>query len=142
MVQLWISLVNEKFSSRPCENKRILRIFRNRENLFYGDNELDIYITPKKDYADLSSVFTRVANKDGGWIRNLKVADGVVSSECNLSQIVSNFGSISESGLRKMFPRKEKGKVSQCIVYRKDGNFYAYGCETERFYYVFLFATS
>ena len=98
MVQLWISLVNEKFSSRPCENKRILRIFRNHENMFYGDNELDIYITPKKDYADLSSVFTRVTNKDGGWIRNLKAADGIVSSESSLSQIISNFGSISESG--------------------------------------------
>ena len=142
MVHCWVSLVNEKFSSRPCENKRILRIFRDGENLFYGDNELDIFITPKKDYSDLSSVFTHVINKCGGWSRNLKVTDGVISSECSLSQIVSKFGSISESGLRKLFPRKEKGKVTQCIVYRKDGNFYAYGCETERFYYVFLFATS
>lgn len=142
MVQLWISLVNEKFSTTPCENKRILRIFRNRENLFYGDNELDVFITPKKDYADLSSVVERAIMKSGGWVRNVKVANGVVSSECSLSQIVSKFGSISESGLRKMFPRKENGKVMQCIVYRKDGNFYAYGCETERFYYVFLFATS
>ena len=142
MVQLWISLVNEKFSNSPCENKRILRIFRDAENIFYGDNELDIFITAKKDYSDLSSVFARAINKCGGWARYLKVTDGIASSECNLSQIVSNFGSISESGLRKMFPRKEKGNVTQCIVYRKDGNFYAYACETERFYYVFLFATS
>ena len=142
MVHRWISLVNEKFSSKPCENKRILRIFRNCESMFYGDNELDIFITPKKDYVNLSSVVERAKGKCGGWVRNVKVTDGVVSTESSLSQIVSNFGSVSESGLRKMFPHKENGIVTQTIVYRKDGNFYAYGCETERFYYVFLFATS
>ncbi len=142
MVQLWVSLINEKFSSRQCENKRILRIFRDGETMFYGDNELDIFITPKKDYVNLSSIVERIKGKCGGWVRNLKVSDGVVSTESTLSRIVSNFGRVSESGLRKMFPRKESGVVTQCIVYRKDGNFYAYGCETERFYYVFLFATS
>lgn len=142
MVQLWISLVNEKFSNKPCQNKRILRIFRNGKNLFYGDNELDIFITPKKDYTGLSSIIDRVKGKCGGWVRNLNASAGVVSTESSLSQIVSQFGNISESGLRKMFPRKENGKVLECMTYKKDGNFYAYGCETERFYYVFLFATS
>ena len=142
MVQHWISLINEKFSSQPCENKRILRIFREGDTSFYGDNELDVFITSKKDYDNLSSVVERVKGRCGGWIRTLNTTSGLTSSEKTLLQIVSNFGWVSEYGLRKMFPREEKGEVTQCIVYRKDGNFYAFGCETERFYYVFLFATS
>ena len=142
MVHLWISLVNEKFSESVCENKRVLRIFRNNQSWFYGDNELDIYLTAKKDYPDLSHVVERVIAKRGGWIRNLKISNGVPSHESNLSQIISNFGFVSESGIKKMFPRRENGIVTNCVVYRKDGNFFAYSCETERFYYVFCFATS
>jgi hypothetical protein len=81
--------------------------------MFYGDNEFDIFITAKQDYSNLSSVVERVIEKSGGWVRNLKVTDGVESSESSLSRIVSNFGWVSESGLRKMFPRKENGKVTQ-----------------------------
>ncbi len=43
MVNLWISLRNDKISKK-CLNYKITSIFSNSKSLFYGDYDLDIYI--------------------------------------------------------------------------------------------------
>ena len=74
MVHTWISLRNDKINS-PCQNKRILRIFRNESVRFYGDYNLDIYLGTKHDYTNLEQVISKVINISGGWIKNITLND-------------------------------------------------------------------
>lgn len=142
MVHTWISLRNDKLNDASL-NTRGPWILLNREKAyFYGDYDLDIYLTAKKDYADLASVVQRIVATRGGWINGIKATDARPSGETSLGQIMSNFGWISDSALRRMLPRKEKGVLKNVVVYRKDGNFSFYACETEKFYIVLCFATS
>jgi hypothetical protein len=142
MVHTWISLRNDKPNDTSL-NTRGPWILRDREKAyFYGDYDLDIYLTAKKDYADLASVVRRVVSMRGGWICGINATDAHTSGETSLGQIMSNFGWISDSALRRLFPRKETGVIKNALVYKKDGNFYFYACETEKFYIVLCFATS
>ena len=65
MVHTWVSLINDKMD-QPCQNKRILRIFRNEDIRFYGDYNLDIYLSAKKDYANIEAAVSRVIASRGG----------------------------------------------------------------------------
>ena len=142
MVHTWISLRNDKMNDKSLNTRGPL-ITRDREKaFFYGDYDLDVFLTAKKDYGDLESVVRRVIDQRGGWIRQIKATDARPSGETSVAQIMSNFGWISDSALRRMFPRKENGVIKNALVYRKDGNFSFYACETEKFYIVFCFATS
>lgn len=142
MVHTWISLRNDKINTKSL-NTRGPWILRDKEKaFFYGDYDLDVFLTAKQDYDSLPSVVQRVIDQQGGWICQVKAADARPSYETSLGQIMSNFGWISDSALHRMFPRKETGVIISALVCRKDGNFIFQACETEKFYIVFCFATS
>lgn len=111
--------------------------------MFYGDYDLDIYIAPKADYAagGLEAAIAKAAGTEDGWARRCTVIEKE-RHYSSLYSIVSEFGRISERGLRKMFPWREDGVVVRACQMRYDGNFKMLACETGRFYYVFCFATS
>ena len=145
MVIKWISLVNNKIN-KVCENKKILRIFKDGDTYFYGDYELDIFISSKNDerigiVLGIYDVISRVISSSRGWISNCD-SKAVKSNYTNLAEIINEFGNVSSNNLRKMFPRRENLIVINSITLRNDGNFKMIACETERFYYVFCFATS
>ena len=140
MVHTWISLRNDKINS-PCQNKRILRIFRNESVRFYGDYNLDIYLGTKHDYINLEQVISKVINISGGWIRSNKMSIEPIQLN-HLDKYMYDCGIIPDNEFKKMFPRRENYKVNKGITLRKDGNFIMYACETEKFYYVICFATS
>ena len=141
MVHTWISLCNDKIN-HPCQNKRILRIFNNKDIRFYGDYNLDIYLSAKNDYVSIEVVISKVINSQGGWIRSTKMSKTIPCVLGRLDQYMSDCGNIPDREFKKMFPRREDGNVIKGLVVRKDGNFIIYGCETTRFYYVICFATS
>ena len=141
MVHTWVSLTNDKID-QLCQNKRILRIFRNECVRFYGDYNLDIYLSAKNDYANIEAAVSRVIDSRGGWIQRTKMSDASPCEMGRLDQYMSDCGYIPDREFKKIFPRREDGKVIKGIKVRKDGNFLIYGCETTRFYYVICFATS
>ena len=141
MVHTWISLRNDKINS-PCQNKRILRIFRNESVRFYGDYNLDIYLGTKHDYTNLEQVISKVINISSGWIKKITLNDIKPNELTHLDSYMYDCGIIPDKELKKMFPRRENYKVTKGITLRKDGNFIMYACETEKFYYVICFATS
>ena len=141
MVHTWISLCNDKIN-HPCQNKRILRIFNNKDIRFYGDYNLDIYLSAKNDYVSIEVVISKVINSQGGWIRSTKISKIIPCVLGRLDQYMSDCGNIPDREFKKMFPRREDGNVIKGLIVRKDGNFIIYGCETTRFYYVICFATS
>ena len=141
MVIRWISLVNNKID-KVCENKKILSIFKDDNTYFYGDYELDIFISSKNDASDIYLVISEVISLSRGWISNRGLQDAFESNYKNLSEIINEFGNVSSNNLRKIFPRRENLIVINSITLRNDGNFKMIACETERFYYVFCFATS
>ena len=141
MVHTWVSLTNDKINY-VCLNKRILRIFRNEDIRFYGDYNLDVYLGTKNDYVNLEAVVSKVIASGGGWIRHNEMSDARQCVMHRLDQYMSDCGDIPDREFKKMFPRREDGKVIKGIVLRKDGNFLMYACETARFYYVICFATS
>jgi hypothetical protein len=108
--------------------------------MFYGDYDLDVYIGTKSDYGGLQATAEAVIERSGGWVRRCILEKEVEYR--SLAAVLSEFGSVSDAQLRKVFPRKEKGTVIRTLQYRKDGNFTMLACETERAYYVFCFATS
>ena len=141
MVHTWISLCNDKIN-HPCQNKRILRIFNNKDIRFYGDYNLDIYLSAKNDYVSIEVVISKVINSQGGWIRSTKISKIIPCVLGRLDQYMSDCGNIPDREFKKMFPHREDGNVIKGLIVRKDGNFIIYGCETTRFYYVICFATS
>lgn len=141
MVQTWISLCNDKIFS-DCMNKSILRIFKNNNAYFYGDYELDIYISSKNDYFNIDDMLKQVIDNGSGWIRCVRL-DDTKNYECySLSDIINKCGTVSDKAIRKMFPRKDNLLIKNALEIRNDGNFIMFACETERFYYVICFATS
>ncbi len=141
MVHSFIHLKNNKVYKK-CLNYRISRIFKNEHTYFYGDYDFDVYIGTKNDYSCIQDVFKKVIQKESGWIRNCKLEHEIKGNYCSLTNIINEFGYISESQMYKIFPKKETKEVKNSYIYRKDGNFQMIACETERFYYVFCFATS
>lgn len=140
MVHTWISLRNDKFGL-PSIGKNVMRIFQGDDPAnFYGDYDLDIYIGTKHDYDSLDVVVSAVISCGNGWIRYIK--DKIRTESMYLASIINEFGNVSDK--RKLFPRKERAYDERHTVdiYRSDGNFKMYACETPRFYYVFCFATS
>ena len=89
MVHTWISLRNDKINS-PCQNKRILRIFRNESVRFYGDYNLDIYLGTKHDYTNLEQVISKVINISGGWIRSNKMSIEAIQLN-HLDKVLQNY---------------------------------------------------
>ncbi len=141
MVHSFIHLKN-KIVYDKCLNYRISRIFKDEHTYFYGDCELDVFIGTKNDYSCVQDVVRKVKEKGSGWIRNCRLEDEIVGTYGSLTNIINEFGNISESQMHKIFPKKETKEVKSSFIYRKDGNFTIIACETERFYYVFCFATS
>jgi hypothetical protein len=141
MVHSWIHLRNDRVVKR-CLNSRVIRIFKRKAAMFYGDYDLDIYVGTPDTYSCLQSVVAKVIQKEKGWISNCSLEDETTVYYSSLESVISEFGSVSYSELHKLFPRKEKGSIEQTLVYRKDGNFKLIACKTPRFYYVFCFATS
>lgn len=141
MVHTWISLRNDKLY-HPCQNKRILRIFKNKDVRFYGDYDLDIYLGVKNDYDSLEAVISKVISNGDGWIRNIQISNAKLCDTSNLTYYISDCGFMPFKEFKKMWPRREDYKVLRGLELRKDGNFYMYACETERYYYVICFATS
>lgn len=136
MVHIWVSLRNDKINS-PCQNKKILRIFKNKDVNFYGDYNLDIYIGTKHDYANLEKVISKVIDLTGGYN---KIVEPVLLNR--LEQYISYCGDIPYNEFKKIFPRRENCNVSRGIKLRNDGNFFMYACETSNFYYIIYFVTS
>jgi hypothetical protein len=139
MVHCWISLRNNKNDHKSLKPK-IINIFKNSDSFFYGDYDLDIYIGTKNDYSSLESVVSKVIDNGNGWIRNRDKE--YKYTYYSLEKIISFFGDIDSSSFRKLFPRKEKFSIKKTIELRKDGNFTTIASETNKFYYVFCFATS
>ena len=139
MVHHFVSLQNDKIAHK-CMNKRVLRIFKDEYTKFYGDYDFDIYIGTKHDYDCLEFVCEKVMSIESGWIKHCEFEKELIDR--SLSSIVSEFASLSDQTMKKLFPRKESFKVQKIIQYRNDGNFKMFGCESEKFYYVFCFATS
>ena len=139
MVHLFVSLQNDKVNHK-CMNKRVLRIFKDEYTNFYGDYDFDMFVGTKNDYSCLEFVCEKVISIESGWIKQCKFEKEIIDSSIGL--IVSEFCSLQDQTMKKVFPRKESFKVQKIIQYRNDGNFKMFGCETERFYYVFCFATS
>lgn len=144
MVHTWVSLRNNRLAD-ACMNPRVLRIFKNENVNFYGDYDLDIYLGIKHDYRSLEDVAKAVIRDGGGWIQNLKGPEQSLTDR-SLTSILSECGWIPAKELRKLLPRKGVAEASEalvrCDVYRKDGNFMMFACETRRYYYVICFATS
>jgi len=141
MVHTWLSLRNDKLTC-PCLSARFMpRIFRGEDHAyFYGDYDLDIYIGTKHDYPSLDAVVAAVVRQGGGWIRNIKHKER--TEMLYIANIINEFGHLPDK--RKLFPHKESAFDVRLPtdIYRHDGNFKMYACETPRFYYVFCFATS
>jgi hypothetical protein len=147
MVQLWISLTNRKLY-RKCINSKITRIFQNKQTYFYGDNELEIYIGTKNEYKSLEEVVDKVITIESGWIRNCGHIWGKDPKEeplISLYRVINQLGNIDENLLKKIFPRKEDYIINEnCryLIYRNDGNFHMSAYQSNKFFYVFCFATS
>jgi hypothetical protein len=141
MVHSWIHLRNDRITEK-CLNHRVTRLFRNRHAFFYGDYDLDIYLSPKGDYASLRDAVNRVIVKSGGWVSRCRVNEEVMEDYRSLTRIISEFGRVDDSQMYKFLPRRDTTPVIHSVRYRKDGNFKLLACETEKFYYVFCFATS
>ena len=141
MVHTWISLCNNKIE-RPCENKRILRIFKNDDVCFYGDYELNIYLGTKHDYPNLETVVSKVISNSNGWVRYITPDNAKQTESSYLSNYISSCGWMPDNEFQKMWPRREDCRVVKGYELRKDGNFQMFACETSRFYYVICFATS
>jgi hypothetical protein len=126
-------------------NPRVLRIFKNEEVYFYGDYELAIYLGIKHDYRNLEDVAKAVIQEGSGWIRKLTEPERSLTDR-SLTSILGECGWVPTKELRKLLPRKGVAEASEvllrCDVYRNDGNFMMFACETERYYYVICFATS
>lgn len=143
MVQLWISLRNDKIT-KPCINRKFRNIFKDKDNKFYGDYDLDVYFGTKNEYKTYEEVVEKVVKKESGWIRNIKDENKkqLEVSPNSLKHIVFEFGWLNERAIKKMFPRKETYEVINFYQYRSDGNFKMFAIETSKFFYVFCFATS
>lgn len=141
MVHSWIRLVNDKIV-KPCINPKVVSIFQNSESRFYGDYDLDIFIGTKHDYHSLEETISSVIETQKGWISNCKLEHSKQKVYSLLSQIISEFGYIENHSIKKILPKKENQNVLQTLELRNDGNFKMISCETEKFYYVFCFATS
>ncbi len=141
MVHNWVHLKNNQIT-KSCQNKRVLRIFKNSEVLFYGDYDLDIYMGTKNDYDSLESVIYKVISKSDGWVSNHEFTEAISYDKDNLQYYISKCGYIPYKEFTKIFPHKENYNVVKGLKIRDDGNFLIYGCETLRFYYVICFATS
>ncbi len=141
MVHTWISLRTDKVYQKSLNKKA--SYFRNYDINFYGDYDLDIYITSKNDYDNLEQVTQKVIMNNSGWISNCQLSK--ILQINHLQSIINMFGYTSERGFKVLFPyneRKTNYQVIKCLEYRNDGNFKMLACETSRFYYVFCFATS
>jgi hypothetical protein len=141
MVHTWIVLRNDRVTEK-CLNSRVTRLFKNKKAFFYGDYDLDVYLGSKHDYASLEAAVAKVLDKCGGWVCQVTVEKRVPGAYNRINSIISEFGRVDDDQLHKFLPHKESGMLKQSFVYRKDGNFTLIACETERFYYVFAFATS
>jgi hypothetical protein len=144
MVQLWISLFNDKIL-RPCINqKKICRILKNSYTRFGGDYELEIYLGTKNEYNSLEEIVQKVFKNGSGWIKNLKYYEKkeLPFSKYELLNVLWNFGRVDENDLKDFYPRKETFEPIQYFQYRNDGNFQCFALETTKFYYVYCFATS
>lgn len=144
MVQLWVSLTNKKVI-RKCINSKITRIFKDKHTYFYGDNELNIFIGTKNEYSRLEEVVDKVISIETGWIHNCRRFEPTEEPPISLFRIINQFGNIEENVLKKIFPRKEDYIVNdncRYIKYRNDGNFYMSAYQSNKFFYVFCFATS
>jgi hypothetical protein len=141
MVHTWIVLRNDRVTEK-CLNSRVTRLFKNKKAFFYGDYDLDVYLGSKHDDGSLEATVQKVIDRGGGWLRNIKVEKRELGAYRRIDSIISEFGRVDDDQLHKFLPRKESGALKQSFVYRKDGNFIFIACETERFYYVFAFATS
>jgi hypothetical protein len=141
MVHTWISLRADTLGDH-CLNRSVCRIFKDESTYFYGDYDLDVFLGTKHDYADLSAVVEKVVGSARGWVSRCGLSSKVPGAYTSLDAILGEFGNISHSQIHKLLPRKEKRGVVQSWIYRKDGNFTLIACETEKFYYVFCFATS
>lgn len=141
MVQHWISLINNRIH-QPCINTKVTKIFSQSNSFFYGDYELDVYLASKGEYTTLESVLNRVISKSDGWIyccHNLPWSFPLYNS---FASIIYEFGDIDSRCFKMLFPKKEKNHILGSIQVRKDGNFKLIACESQRYYYVFCFATS
>lgn len=141
MVHTWISLINEKLN-KPCQNKKILSIFRHDGVYFYGDNTFDLYLATKHDYKSLESVVLKVIENNVAWAFYDELNKAKHSNKKHLADYISDCGNIPQSLFNKVFPHKEDYNVIKGLELRHDGNFIMYACETKRFYYVLCFATS
>jgi hypothetical protein len=141
MVHTWIVLRNDRVTEK-CVNSRVTRLFKNKKAYFYGDYDLDVYLGSKHDDMSLEATVAKVIDRGTGWLRNIKVEKKVPGAYNRIDSIISEFGRVDDDQLHKFLPRKESGVLKQSFVYRKDGNFSLIACESERFYYVFAFATS
>jgi len=141
MVHMWITLRNDALAGK-CNNSRVTRLFRNKKAYFYGDYDLDVFLGDKHDYKSLEAVVAKVLARSSGWIRTCKLENEKIGTYTTMHHIISEFGRLDDSQIHKFVPRKEKCAIVQSRIYRKDGNFSFIACETERYYYVFAFATS
>jgi len=144
MVHHWISLINDKIN-KYCDNTKLLKIFKDENTYFYGDYDLDVFMNAKnedKSINNLESIIDKVISNGNGWIRCAKREIPEESNYVNLSEIINLFGNVSSNCIKKMFPKKENLIIKRSIKVRSDGNFIMIACETEKFYYVFCFATS
>jgi hypothetical protein len=144
MVHRWISLCNDRIDA-TCQNKRILRIFQNKEVSFYGDYNLVIYLGTKNDYSSLDAFVSKLIISEGGWISEIQMKDAEISKMDRLEQYMALCGWIPHKEFKKMFPRREESNNYEIIKGFKlldDGNFKKYVCETHRFYYAICFVTS
>lgn len=134
MVHTWISLENNRLN-HICQHTKVLKIFKNQNNYFYGDYNLDIFLSSKKEYKQDLETFVLKLVPNGErqeYQREYK----------NLYEVIENFGWISTSDIKKMFPRKENMTVYKTITICNNGNYMTLACETERFYYMFYLVTS
>ena len=142
-MQLWLSLKCDKIYKSALNNKRILDML-NKDIIFYGDYDIDIYMADKKIYSSIDCVIKKVINNSEGWIKYCSEIGNIISIN-NLIDIMSLFGIIRNNSIAKLFPHCEKRnsyKTIKTIELKNNGNFKLLSCETNNFFYVFCFATS
>ena len=101
-MQLWLSLKCDKIYKSALNNKRILDML-NKDIIFYGDYDIDIYMADKKIYSSIDCVIKKVINNSEGWIKYCSEIGNIISIN-NLIDIMSLFGIIKNNSITKLFP--------------------------------------
>lgn len=112
------------------------------KNEYYGEHELEIYISAKTRQFDINSAIQNIINNDisrfSGYIKSHAIREEHYE---NLSQVMNLFGK-SPDWKKTLFPKRETMNLIKSYNLVDNGNCTIMYCETDTFHYLFCFLTS